>query len=322
MADEVQKNIGLAVIIPAYNASRTIARAIVSALAEPEVTEVVVVDDVSTDDTIAVAKSCDDGSGRLKVFAQTKNGGPSAARNRAIAESTAPFIALLDSDDFFEVGRMAGLLAFANDADFIADDLWQVTEDNVSGARRSLVGTGYAMPCPISLEDFVLSNVTRGKRERGELGFIKPIMRRSFLQAHGITYREDMRLGEDYELYVRSLAAGARLLLVPAQGYISVIRTNSLSSLHSEGDLLRLRDCNARMLQELKLSDQDQAALRAHYSSIDCRLQWRLLINAVKARDIKAIVACFTRPYPVQPYLIRQLAHEFLVRVTGKKVRL
>ncbi len=47
----------VAVIIPAHNARRTIAQAIRSALAEPEVAEVVVVDDASGDDTAAIARA-------------------------------------------------------------------------------------------------------------------------------------------------------------------------------------------------------------------------------------------------------------------------
>ena len=56
------------VIIAARNAARTIPAAIASALREPEVAEVVVVDDASTDDTAQVARAADDGSGRLSVM--------------------------------------------------------------------------------------------------------------------------------------------------------------------------------------------------------------------------------------------------------------
>lgn len=78
------------------------------------------------------------------------------------------------------------------------------------------------------------------------MGFIKPLMRRSLLDKNGITYQEVMRLGEDYELYTRALAHGARLVVAPAQGYISV-RAGSLSARHSENDLMHLRDCRCRV---------------------------------------------------------------------------
>lgn len=302
------------VIIAAYNAAATIARAVRSALAEPEVAEIVVIDDASTDDTAARALAVDDKTGRLRILVQAKNFGPSAARNRAILESVSPWIAILDADDFFLPGRMKGLLAFAEENDLVADDLWQVSEGAEDGSRRSLLDGAFAVPCPITLQQFVLSNVTRRGRSRGELGFIKPIIRRSFLQEHGLTYRDDMRLGEDYEIYVRALGSGARLALVPAQGYMSVVRPNSLSGLHSEMDLQRLRDCNIDLMKDLNLSADDKAALRTHYLSMDCRLQWRNLILAIKKRNIKAAIACFMRPFPVPFYVMGQLGTQIYLR--------
>lgn len=89
------------IIIAAKNAADTIARAIASALAEPEATEVVVIDDGSTDDTAAAARGADDGTGRLNIVRFDENRGPAAARNHAISISRSPLLGILDADDFF-----------------------------------------------------------------------------------------------------------------------------------------------------------------------------------------------------------------------------
>src|SRR5882757_8020759 len=102
------------VIIAARNAVRTVPAAIASALREPEVAEVVVVDDASTDDTAKVATAADDGTGRLSVIRLDVNRGPSFARNAAIAGSKSPFISILDADDFFLEGRFGNLFAGAD----------------------------------------------------------------------------------------------------------------------------------------------------------------------------------------------------------------
>lgn len=308
------------VIIAAFNASATIDRAINSALAEPEVSEIVVVDDDSSDDTIARARALDDGSGRIKVLSQDRNRGPAAARNWALKESSAPWISILDADDFFLSGRIAGLLKFSNKADFVADDIWQVAEDHIAGPRKSLLGDKLSEILTINFSEFVLSNVTKSKRQRGELGFIKPLMRREFLLTHQIQYRENMRLGEDYELYARALALGAVFRLVPAQGYISVLRPNSLSGQHTENDLLNLRNCNLTLQAIPNLLPQDREALRQHYLNTDCRLQWRLLISAVKKRNIHEIFRTFLRPHPVPLYLLSQLTEQAILR-TSRKIR-
>ena len=106
----MEDRLKVAVIIAAMNASATIARAIISALADRNVREVIVVDDASSDDTAAVARAADDGSNRLTVLVQPANAGPAAARNRAIDASSSPLIAILDADDFLLPGRFDALL--------------------------------------------------------------------------------------------------------------------------------------------------------------------------------------------------------------------
>ncbi len=97
----------ICVVIPAFDAAATIARAVRSALAEREVSEVIVVDDASRDATAAAAARADDGSGRLRLIRFDANRGPAAARNAAIAASRAPFVAILDADDYLVAGRFA-----------------------------------------------------------------------------------------------------------------------------------------------------------------------------------------------------------------------
>jgi len=88
----------ISVIIPTYNGSRNIRRAIQSVLNQdyPNI-EIIVVDDASTDDTVAVVKSIKDSRLKLIVHKVNKNG--SAARNTGIKASTGKYIALLDDDD-------------------------------------------------------------------------------------------------------------------------------------------------------------------------------------------------------------------------------
>ena len=308
----------VSVIIAAFNAGATIKRAILSALAEPETKEVIVVDDGSTDDTLLMTHSAEDGSGRLRVISLTANKGPSFARNQAIEMCKGEWICVLDSDDFFLPGRMKRMLSYASKAELIADDIWQAPENEVNQPRRKLVGNTINMPCFISLFDFVMLSVTHQGREGHELSYIKPIMKRSFIENHKIRYKEHMRLGEDYELYVNLLACGAGLFLVPVQGYVSVIRKGSLSHNHTVLDLLNLRDCNNHLALLPSLTSKEKHALRQNFLSIDCRLQWRLLILAVRQHEFKKGVATFFRPFPVPIYLLKQLFKQLILSSRGK----
>lgn len=101
----------IAVIIPTYNRSATIGRAINSVFLsdEPDL-EVIVVDDGSTDNTAdCVAGYRDE---RLRYIRQDEHRNGNVARNRGVAAASAPLIAFLDSDDEFLAGRPGRLIEF------------------------------------------------------------------------------------------------------------------------------------------------------------------------------------------------------------------
>lgn len=94
----------VSVIIPTYNRAQTIERSVQSALNQtyPEI-EVIVVDDGSTDGTSEVLAGL---QGPVRSVRQP-NAGPSAARNRGVAEARGSIIAFLDSDDVWLPDKLA-----------------------------------------------------------------------------------------------------------------------------------------------------------------------------------------------------------------------
>ena len=272
------------VVIAARNARSTIARAIGSALAEAAVGEVVVIDDGSTDDTAAVARSADDGSERLQVLHLPRNLGPSAARNRGIKASSAPYVTVLDADDYWLPGRLQALLAEMKDHDFVADDLLRVVEGREDEPPTTLTGGEIHLPADISLAQFAIANVSRKGRDRQELGFLKPLMRRAFLQEHHLAYDESLRLGEDYVLYAQALARGARFRLIPASGYVAVERAGSISGSHGVEELAPYARASQKLTEEPGLSPKERAALAAHARQVRSKLHFQRVL-AVRRRS-------------------------------------
>lgn len=88
----------VSVIIPAYNRAKTIHRAITSALEQslPPI-EVIVVDDGSTDDTVALVNSV--GDERIRCIETRLNRGAQYARIKGILTATGDYLVFLDSDD-------------------------------------------------------------------------------------------------------------------------------------------------------------------------------------------------------------------------------
>lgn len=302
-----------AVIVAAFNAAATVERAVRSALAQAETAEVCVVDDASTDATSEIVAALVRADSRVRLLRQAQNAGPAAARNAAIAATRAPWIAILDADDYMLEGRLAALYARAGEADFIADALIRV-KDGAEFASTPPADPGVGPV--ITFQEFVLGNLGEMKGPL-DLGFVKPIFRRAFLAEHGLCYKSDMRLGEDYELYARALALGARFLVTEPAGYVSIEREGSLSKQHDEIDLQRLRDCDTGLAAIRPLSLPERRALERHRASVDCRLQWRRLITAVKTRDIPSAVSTFTSVQSTL-FLLARLGEQAWLRSFGR----
>lgn len=93
----------VSVVIPTYNYGRFIKEAISSVLDQTRsASEIIVVDDGSTDETAAVVAAF----GEAVKYIRQDNAGVCAARNRGVSESTGELIAFLDADDTIEPSNL------------------------------------------------------------------------------------------------------------------------------------------------------------------------------------------------------------------------
>ena len=99
----------LSVVMPCYNELNTVAPCVAAVLARPEVGEVLIVDDGSTDGTRDVLASFEDP--RVKVFLQPFNQGKGAALRRGFEEATLPFVIVQDADLEYDPGDYPRVLA-------------------------------------------------------------------------------------------------------------------------------------------------------------------------------------------------------------------
>ena len=125
------------VIIPAYNAERTVGRAVKSVLASTVPVDVVVVDDGSSDATAAAAESaaaeCAAERGSSFRLVRQANAGAYTARVRALAGVETPYFAFVYADDAVEPSMYERLVAFSR-----ANDLDIAQCDAVGTARASV----------------------------------------------------------------------------------------------------------------------------------------------------------------------------------------
>jgi glycosyltransferase involved in cell wall biosynthesis len=100
----------VSVVLPVHNRSDMLHRAIQSVINQTlKDWELIVVDDGSTDDSVAVARSF--GDERIKVIERRENRGGNAARNAGVRAAQAPLVAFLDSDDTYLAEKLETVVA-------------------------------------------------------------------------------------------------------------------------------------------------------------------------------------------------------------------
>ena len=232
------------VVIAAYQAAGTIARAVESALAQSlSPLEVIVCDDGSTDDTAAALEPYLD---RI-VLIRKPRGGVSSARNAALARARGEFFAILDSDDVFlpeRLERLGALAVWRPDLDILCTDAFLEVDHEVVAQ----FGEGCA---------FELLHQRAAILER--CFCIAPAYRRSALiRARG--FDESLHTGEDWDCLIRLLRSGASAGLVDEPLYRYRLHDRSLTS----DRIGTLRD-RVRLLEHVGrkngLGDDERAAL-------------------------------------------------------------
>ncbi|MEM8598290.1 MAG: glycosyltransferase family A protein [Bacteroidota bacterium] len=213
----------VSILITAYNAGPWLAETLDSAARQTwPSTEIIVVDDGSTDDTLAVARRYEERG--VRVITQ-QNLGACAARNVAIAHATGDFFQFLDADDLLALDKVevqmrrlvdepSGTVAsgpwarfYNNDlatATFTPDAVWQDFDPASDWLVRSWQGGGMMAP----------------------FAWLVP---RDLVEAAG-PWNETLRLNQDGEYFTRVLTRAVRVSFCPdAEGYYRSGITTSIS---------------------------------------------------------------------------------------------
>ncbi len=200
------------VVVPLYNSAATLARAVELALTQTLPTlEVLIVDDGSTDDGLAVARGLAAADPRVSAIALPRNGGKARAMNHAAGIARGIWIAVLDADDRYLPTRLATLVAAgeAHGVDLVADN--QLHSDDATGqvVHRAFQAPGAGRE--IGLADFIAHS---NPKANFDFGILKTMVRTDFLHRTGLAYHPEARLAEDFYFLMEFFAAGGRGYLV------------------------------------------------------------------------------------------------------------
>jgi len=243
--------------MPAYNSGGTLAQTLDSVLAQTlEDWEIVIVDDGSSDDTGDIADSYAERDPRIRVIHQ-QNAGCGPARGVAVDNARASLIARLDQDDLYVPTYLEEMAAFVD-----ANPDYEIYSCN----GEMFFPDGRTMPfhrdprydrvMSLTFEEMAIEN-----------GVFSPaVFRKSIYEAAG-GFRSGV-WAEDYDLWMRAMAAGARHIYLPR-----ILVRYRISEGQMSGDWLRTWESAVFVLTSLRrrtplTGEQDRmvrAALRHHW---------------------------------------------------------
>jgi len=198
-ANTTAKESIVAVIIPTYNHAHFLKKAIDSLIAQSlKNWEAIIINNYSTDNTVELVQSYQDK--RLKLINFNNNGVIAASRNVGLKATNAPYVAFLDSDDFWYADKLEKCVRLltddvcdivCNSEDLIENDkkvdVWHHGPENKATYRSMLIKGNCFSTSAMMLKRELLNNI----------GF----------------FREDPQFitAEDYDLWLRLIKSGARV---------------------------------------------------------------------------------------------------------------
>jgi len=223
----------VSIIVPTYNYARFLPEALESVRAQTYTDwECIVVDDGSTDDTASVLRAAETNDSRIRHVSQD-NRGPSAARNRGIAESTGDYVQFLDADDLLPPTKLEHQV-LAMEAD---PSIGIVYSDSrfFRGSATDLIGYRMPGPRPSSPAPGLSSSdpVLRALIQHNITVVEGPLIRRSVITTVGL-FDESLNRAEDWQYWLRCALAGIRFVADPDEKRAVLVRSHEASSTRNQ----------------------------------------------------------------------------------------
>ncbi|NMD70863.1 glycosyltransferase family 2 protein [Bacillus sp. DNRA2] len=224
----------LSIIIPVYNAEKTIGRAILSVIEQTEVDfELLLVNDGSTDNSLAVMTQFAEMNPRIKLFSRP-NEGVSGARNFGIEQAKGKFISFLDADDYYAENGLGSFMKELDDHTQLVIYGYDIVYDTKTiecspPVKPSLSFTekeSFRDYCLLLIEDEII-NAPWNK-----------VYLKSYLLEHQILFPADLDMGEDLKFNLDVLKDVQYVKVIPkplvnytvkkGAGLVSKFRANRL----------------------------------------------------------------------------------------------
>ncbi|MEG0740889.1 MAG: glycosyltransferase [Clostridia bacterium] len=207
----------VSIIMPVYNAQKTLARCLDSVLSQSySALEVLAIDDGSTDDSLAILHRYAQVDTRLRVLTQA-NSGVAASRNRAINAATGEYLQFVDSDDLLPLDSTANMV-LALQSQHCELTIAPYTE--VLGSQRQT--RGFLRRDAVLTRDMLLDNLSAHPTSFFYAVMWNKLYRRDLIVLNSIRCDARLDWGEDFAFNMRYFAhvEHVAVLSTPVYDYI------------------------------------------------------------------------------------------------------
>ncbi len=249
----------VSVIIPVYNAEKTLMNAVNSVLAQTYTDfELILVNDGSKDNTLEIMNSIKDE--RVKCFT-IPNGGPSHARNYGMTKAVNERICFLDCDDTYYPSYLAELNA--HEEDLVICKIHYEGEKSVRGYSEdfSLNSVQY----PEKMEEMIIKGILSSP--------VTKLYRKDIIDREHLHFDESMKMGEDLNFNLKYLKYTKNLYYVAEELY--------LYNMNETGTVHRAYIPNVIAMRRINIDLLDAYFKKHHISNI--------VVNQLK---VKLIYIC------------------------------
>jgi glycosyltransferase involved in cell wall biosynthesis len=295
----------VSVLIPLYNKVLFFDETMKSVLNQtyPNI-EIIIVDDGSTDGSLALAKGYL--SDNIKIFVQ-KNKGASAARNKAFELSKGDFIQYLDADDTLDLRKIEDQINLVKEhPDCLVTarrfDIRETSDHQIKLVERTLLSKNYA-----DAVHFISDDIREGALIHSWL-----IPRHMIEKSGG--WDEKISVFDDRDFYLRLIPLASKIIYCPTAICYYRTKANDQSNRRDEPDLAGALHYFGKV-ESLLLSKENKLDLEGRKTI--SRLCIMLLILGIKDKNIKETLYARCIQYDIAPACYDNRMIEFCKKTLG-----
>ena len=221
----------ISVIIPVYNAQKTIEKCIKSILVQTYSNlEIIVVNDGSKDKTGEICEEIAKCDSRIKYYYK-ENTGVSMTRNFGLEKATGDYISFIDSDDFLEKNMYENMIKEINNADILICNCFIINDNKKINNDIEIKNNSYE----------TLEKMIKDISDKEINRYVNPpwnkLIKRHIIVSNNILFDSKISLGEDLLFNLTCMKDAKEIKTIDKRLYNYVITTSGLSE--------KRRDINA-----------------------------------------------------------------------------